>query len=118
MEKVGRAGSFDGCLRHRTNMLEAEEEWRPPLFRPRGNSWSGILARLRRFFDLQAGSIWKYLESLLAQASGTVLDVGCGAQPYRELLDSSVHYQGIDVMAAKLHFGIEFSGPAPYTGRV
>jgi len=51
-------------------MLEAEEEWRPPLFPPRGNCWSGILARLRRFFDLQAGSIWNDLASLLAQASG------------------------------------------------
>src|SRR5262249_47736583 len=101
MEKVGPAVSFHGSLRHRTNMLEAEEEWRPPLFPPRGNRGS-ILARLRRFFDLQAGSIWNDLASLLAQASGTVLDVGCGAQPYRELLDSAVHYRGIDVMAAKL----------------
>jgi len=118
MEKVGRAGSFDGCLRHRTNMLEAEEEWRPPLFAPRGNYWSGILARLRRFFDLQAGSIWNDLAILLAQASGTVLDVGCGAQPYRELLDSAVHYRGIDVMAAKLHFGYDVPDTVYYDGDV
>src|SRR5277367_3468371 len=97
MEKGQSANSFDQLFRHRTNMLEArEEKWRPPLFSPPGNRWSDAVARLRRFLDLQAGSIWNDLAGLLPHATGSVLDVGCGAQPYRELFSSVAYYRGID----------------------
>jgi len=34
-----------------------------------------------------------------------VLDVGCGAQPYRALLPADVRYTGIDTVDAQSHFG-------------
>ena len=64
-------------------------------------------AVIRRFFDLQAGSIWKDLVGELPTLRGTVLDLGCGAQPYRILLPSNVTYIGIDTIDAKTNFGYE-----------
>jgi SAM-dependent methyltransferase len=118
MENIRPAGSVDECFRHRANMLEAKEEWRPPLFLPPGNRWSDVLARLRRFFDLQAGSIWNDLASVLPQWAGAVLDVGCGAQPYRALLNPAAHYRGIDAAAAKYHFRYDIPDTVYYDGDV
>jgi SAM-dependent methyltransferase len=119
MEKDQSANSFDQFFRQRTNMLEAKEEkWRPPLFLSPGSPWSAIVARLRRFFDLQAGSIWNDLARILPHASGMVLDVGCGAQPYRELLTSEAHYQGIDAATAKSYFGYDVPDTVYYHGDV
>jgi SAM-dependent methyltransferase len=41
----------------------------------------------------------------LATARGTVLDVGCGAQPYRRLLPSDAEYIGLDIERANADFG-------------
>lgn len=92
--------------RSRRNLLDCPAEaFRSPVFKA-NTSLSGRLEnRARRFLDLQAGTIWRDLEPELAQASGVVLDVGCGAQVYRELLGSSAVYQGIDTQDAKAHFG-------------
>jgi len=88
VETPRSTSSFDEIFRHRANMLEAKEEkWRRRSFYLRV-TMSGVVARLRRFFDLQAGSIWNDLARLLPHAEGAVLDVGCGAQPYRELFTS------------------------------
>jgi len=100
-------------------MVEAKEEkWRPPLFLSPDNRWSGVVARLRRFFDLQAGSIWNDLACLLPHAAGAVLDVGCGAQPYRGLFSSAAHYRGIDADTAKSHFGYEVPDTVYYEGDI
>jgi SAM-dependent methyltransferase len=100
-------------------MVQAQkEEWRPPLFSPPGDLRSDILARVRRFFDLQAGSIWNDLTSVLPRAAGTVLDVGCGAQPYRALLSPAAHYRGIDTAGAEAHFGYEMPDTTYYEGDV
>src|SRR4051794_13112335 len=65
----------------RPNLVERREEaWQPPAFT------RSRLAAVRRFLDLQAGSIWNDLATLLPPQRGVVLDVGCGAQPYRSLL--------------------------------
>ncbi len=63
------------------------------------------MASLRRFPDLQAASIWRDLKFLLKSCQGVVLDVGCGAQPYRSLLPAGVHYVGIDTADTQTHFG-------------
>ena len=91
-------------VRTRADMAHRTEEvWRPPLFEFK----DGCVTRLRRFFDLQAGSIWMDLRQVLPRVRGTVVDVGCGAGPYRSLLSDHVTYIGIDTAAAKSHFGYE-----------
>ncbi len=99
----------------RPNRVESEEErWKPPIFTA-GNARSSA-AVLRRFFDLQAGSIWRDLTVILSTASGTVLDVGCGAQPYRNLLPAAATYIGIDTTEAKSNFGYEIPDTRYFEG--
>jgi SAM-dependent methyltransferase len=62
----------------------------------------------RRFFDLQASSIWRDLKALLDDVHGVVVDAGCGAQPYRSLLPNGSSYIGIDIDRAD--FGYSTSG--------
>jgi SAM-dependent methyltransferase len=101
----------------RTNMqYRTNEKWRPPLFVPCGGRWSSAQAALRRFFDLQAGSIWNDLRKILPQVTGTVLDVGCGAQPYRSLVSTTAKYVGIDSVASKEHFGYDFPDTRYFSG--
>ena len=101
----------------RRNLLDCPAEtFRSPLFKP-NNTWQGKLENLaRRFLDLQAGSIWTDLKPELAQVSGIVLDVGCGAQVYRNLLSSAATYQGIDTHEAKAHFGYQSPDTAYFEG--
>jgi SAM-dependent methyltransferase len=80
---------------------------------------------IRRFFDVQVGSIWNDVAGELSAARGKVVDVGCGAQPFRSLLPAEVEYVGLDIEAAGERFGyqvpdtIHFDGgkwPAEATG--
>lgn len=104
-------------LAGRRNMLHAPAEaWRPPLFTPERTGWDRLVASLRRLLDLQAGSIWRDLSVLLPQCRGTVLDVGCGAQPYRGLLSPETRYLGIDIAASRERFGYEMPETVYYEG--
>ena len=93
-------------LPNRDNLIHrSSEPWRPPVFRHPSKRRFDWMAALRRFPDLQAASIWRDLKLLLKSCQGAVLDVGCGAQPYRSLLPAGVHYVGIDTTDAQSHFG-------------
>lgn len=83
------------------------ESWRPPLFGPSRTRVDRLKFALRRFADLQTASIWNDLSAELGTARGTVLDVGCGAQPYRGLFAPDVKYIGIDSVKARAHFGYD-----------
>ena len=83
------------------------EYWHPPGFSAKDGPWQRFLGAVRRILDLQAGSIWADLKPLFGAINGAVLDVGCGAQPYRRLLPPHVQYIGIDRADAKEHFGYE-----------
>jgi SAM-dependent methyltransferase len=61
----------------------------PVPFQPHAPSWRQPL--YLHFEPLRAA-----LEGVLPGLRGRVLDVGCGLQPYRSLLDSSVEYVGLD----------------------
>ena len=94
-------------LEHRTDMTQrSSESLRPPLFRKSSSRFGGVFAALRRFVDLQAGSVWNDLSEILPSCDGVVLDVGCGAQPYRRLLGKA-KYIGIDTADSRAHFGYE-----------
>lgn len=92
------------------------ETWRPPLFERPESATQRILAALRRFVDLQAGSIWRDLRVLMPQVRGAVLDVGCGAQPYRSLFGPEARYIGIDTIESKAHFGYELPDVVYFSG--
>ena len=101
----------------RTNMVDASSEtWRPQLFSAKATRFSRLLAKLRRFFDIQAGSAWRDLSAVLPSLEGTVLDVGCGAQPFRSLVNPHATYMGIDTDAAKAHFGYEMPNTTYFSG--
>lgn len=101
----------------RRNMLEAPTEaWRPPLFAPGRSAKDRLVAAARRFLDLQAGSIWSDLARILPGCRGVVLDVGCGAQPYRPLVGPGATYRGIDYAGAKRNFGYEMPDTTYYEG--
>ncbi len=107
------------AFKHRNNMVEATSEtWRPQLFAPTTTRLSLLLAAVRRFFDIQAGSAWRDLSAVLPSLQGTVLDVGCGAQPFRSLVNPQATYLGIDTDAAKAHFGYEMPNTTYFSGDV
>jgi len=85
-----------------------------------GEDWKPIscsdVSPLRRFFDLQVGTVWRDLAALLPQVRGSIVDVGCGAQPYRSLLEPDVEYVGIDTYDAKSVFGYETPDTRYYDG--
>jgi SAM-dependent methyltransferase len=106
-------------FKHRNNMVDATSEtWRPQLFTPTTTWLSRLLAAVRRFFDIQAGSAWRDLSAVLPSLHGTVLDVGCGAQPFRSLVNPRATYLGIDTDAAKAHFGYEMPNTTYFSGDV
>lgn len=74
------------------------------------------MSAVRRFFDLQAGSIWRDLAPELKRAQGTLVDVGCGAQPYRPLLNPNVEYIGIDIADVEERFGYAIPGTRYFDG--
>jgi SAM-dependent methyltransferase len=101
----------------RLNLVNRQgETWRPLLFRASTSLSSRLIFALRRFFDLQTSSIWRDLAAELPEARGTVVDVGCGAQPYRALLRGDVEYIGIDTADAQSHFGYSVPGTRYFEG--
>lgn len=90
----------------RRNMVDPQAEtWRPPLLSPGTTPAARAAAAARRFLDVQAGSIWSDMAAVLPNLTGRLLDVGCGAQPYRPLLPKGIEYLGIDTADAGAHFG-------------
>jgi SAM-dependent methyltransferase len=90
----------------RSNLAnKTAESWKPPALEAPRTAVQRAAAGARRFFDLQAGSVWSDMSELLAEARGKVVDVGCGGQPYRSLLPESVEYVGLDIADAEAHFG-------------
>jgi SAM-dependent methyltransferase len=106
----------EALLQRSNKAQQTIEHWRPPSFTPNVTAWQGRLAWVRRLLDLQAASIWNDLEPLLASVHGTLLDVGCGAQPYRPLLPKGVSYVGIDTTDAKRHFGYDLPDVTSFSG--
>jgi len=103
-------------LGRRNALYEKAELWKPPVFVRGSSPVHKLRAWARRFVDLQAGSIYRDLAVLLPARSGSLVDVGCGAQPYRELTGSGVKYVGIDTSDAKANFGYEIPDTIYYSG--
>jgi SAM-dependent methyltransferase len=74
------------------------ESFRPIAF----GSSSGVLNRClfqaRLLLDLQAATIYRAVRKFAGGFSGSVLDVGCGASPFRFLFDQrGIKYNGLDI---------------------
>jgi SAM-dependent methyltransferase len=101
-------------LDERRNLLDSKEEpFRPPVYHRGGTD---LRSRLLRFLDLQTGTIWRDLARELPAVSGTVVDVGCGLQPYRSLFGSGVRYVGIDYEVTRDKFGTAAPDTIYYSG--
>lgn len=92
-------------------------------FRPRAleraRSPAARLRRvLRRFADLQFGSIVADLAALLPEAEGPLADVGCGAQPFRDLLAPEVAYIPVDIEDSDRHFGYRLTEVRRFRGGI
>lgn len=94
------------------------ENFPPPANLPPGNS---LIQRglyiFRQIADLQVASVLKDMKPWLEECHGNVLEVGCGAQPYRHLLPSTATYQGLDWEGAKKHFDYEVDDVTYYDGK-
>ncbi len=101
----------------RENLVQHRaEQWRPPLHSAGKGAGARLIQTVSRFLDLQLGSIWRDLSRVLPEVRGVVVDVGCGAQPFRTLFDSSVCYIGVDTEDAEAHFGYRTSDTRYYPG--
>jgi SAM-dependent methyltransferase len=90
----------------RANLAERSgDQWRPPALEPGRSALGRVLGSVRRFFDFQAGSCWADVAAEASGWSGKVVDVGCGAQPYRSLLPTGTVYVGLDIANAEEAFG-------------
>jgi SAM-dependent methyltransferase len=90
----------------RANLAERSgDQWRPPALEPGRSALARVLGSVRRFFDFQAGSCWADVAAEASGWSGKVVDVGCGAQPYRSLLPTGTVYVGLDIANAEEAFG-------------
>ena len=104
------------ALARRNEALRNEEHWAPPAFADLTTLRGRLVSRIRRVLDLQAASIWRDLKSPLNEATGTVLDVGAGAQPYRELINPDATYRAIDIAEARERFGYDMPGTVYFSG--
>ncbi len=92
------------------------------VFRPRSHERAHTRAArlrrsLRRFADLQFSSIYEDLARLLPQLkAGALADVGCGAQPFRDLLAPAVRYIPVDIQDSELHFGYRLTEVRRFRG--
>jgi SAM-dependent methyltransferase len=104
-------------LKRRSNLAErTAENWKPPPLEAPRTAAQRWAASVRRYFDLQTGSIWGDVSELVADVRGKVVDVGCGGQPYRSLLRSGVHYVGIDIADAGAQFGYDAPDTVRFSG--
>ena len=108
------------AFKGRRNMVDASSEsWRPQLFVAKRRP--GFLCFWLRCEDsstFRPDLAWRDLRAVLPSLQGTVLDVGCGAQPFRSLVNPHATYLGIDTDAAKAHFGYEMPNTTYFSGDV
>ncbi len=104
------------ALVRRNEVLRNDERWVPPSFPDLTTVRGRLVSRVRRVLDLQAASIWRDLKAPLAEATGMVLDVGAGAQPYRPLINPRATYRAIDTADARERFGYRIPGTVYFSG--
>lgn len=93
------------------------EAFVPPANLPPPSSGMGrLLYHLKCFADLQVASLIPPLRAWLASRRGEILEVGCGAQPYRHFLAQGCRYQGLDWQSSQEVFGYRAPDTVYYKG--
>lgn len=97
---------------------QVNSEGFPPVSNtPPGHTLFGKLRFVARtFMDMQVASVVRHLRPWLQQRSGTLLEVGCGAQPYRHLVPAACRYTGLDGEEAEVHFNYRLPDTVYYQG--
>lgn len=104
-------------LVNRKNLVGSREEhWKPPTYQPEKGILASFKRRVLRFLDLQSGTIWADLSNQLPTVTGTVVDAGCGLQPFRRLFSSNVKYLAIDYADTQDHFKVIAPDTIYYSG--
>jgi SAM-dependent methyltransferase len=102
---------------HKNSSQKKESLAPPPNVPPGQTITSRIMFRLRRFLDLQVSSVLTDLTPWLATLHGTILEVGCGAQPYRHLVPERCCYIGLDWHQTGAVFGYKAKGIIHFNGK-
>jgi hypothetical protein len=92
------------------------ERWKPLPHVPPDTVPHAVQFHLRRFFDLEVGTVYRDLRQALMAASGKILEIGCGLQPYRHLLSPQAEYQALEWGDAEACFPAGGSGVHRYDG--
>jgi SAM-dependent methyltransferase len=98
--------------------LKKDNEGLPPVANnPPGDTLTGK-ARffLRTLLDMQMASVYRHLRPWLKECNGSLLEVGCGAQPYRHLVPSGCRYTGLDWEQSEAHFNYRLPDTIYYSG--
>ena len=100
------------------NLLRGSgDHWKPPTyFNNTQNRQNQLKTYFYSFFDLQYSTIHRDLSKQLPHVNGSVLDVGCGLQPYRNLFPPNIRYTGIDISESQNHFGYQTPDTLYYSG--
>ena len=97
--------------------MQHREKFPPPSNTPPGATMSGRLLFVARILaDLQVASGLMYLKPWLEGIAGSVLEIGCGAQPYRHLVPVACRYTGLDWEGAEEHFAYRVPDTVYYGG--
>lgn len=103
--------------RKRRNLIaQGTENFKPPLFKPNTIPRAWLENSLRRFVDLQGGTCWRDVRRELSGINGSLIDIGCGAQIYRDLVPVGVRYIGVDTADAKRRFGYDVPDTTYFEG--
>jgi SAM-dependent methyltransferase len=97
-------------------LLSVPERFRPPAFSRVETPLQRAALKLRHLMDPAAAGIWRDLSRVFPEVRGGLLDVGCGAQPYRHLVPPGVRYQGIDRVETRAAFGYSVPDTLYYEG--
>lgn len=97
--------------------MNTKEQFQPPPNLPPGDTLlSRFLFGARIWLDLSVCSVLSGLVPWLEKRSGTLLEVGCGAQPYRKFVPSICKYQGLDWQGSEQVFKYKINDVIYYDG--
>lgn len=96
---------------------DINESFVPVANNPPGTTITGnIRFFVRTLLDMQVASVYRHLRPWLQEQKGTLLEVGCGAQPYRHLVPAGCRYTGLDWEQAGTHFNYRLPDTVYYDG--
>jgi len=96
---------------------DRQEGFPPFSNNPPGDSIAGKLRFfIRSYLDMQVASVQQHLRPWIKERFGTLLEVGCGAQPYRHFVPATCCYTGLDWEQAEADFDYRLPDTVYYDG--